>query len=129
SYRHIVVAEYSGVSTSSPFIKASQTLFTEGCTNFSSMYPCTSGDFEVTCGRIETSIPGALIVGMAMNSSGHDADRASGPDFTLRASDTNPPALDLQDRVLSAGGETASTEIWQLNANYIACVMAFAPNQ
>jgi hypothetical protein len=130
SYRHMVVAEYSGVSGAAPLITKSENVFTMGCTNFSSMFPCTTGAFAVTSGQVETSVPGPLIVGVEMNSSGHYSDRASGGDFKVRADDDiNQPALDLQDRVLSSTGAIASTQTWQINANYIACALAFAPRQ
>jgi hypothetical protein len=126
SFRSIAVAEYRGVDRRSPLITTAHNVFTDGCSNYNPMEVCKHGGFIVTSSSAEVSIRGALIFGATMNTSAQFADRRPGMSFTQRAATSND-GLAIQDRLLTSTGTVASTEIWQLNSNYIARLLAFKP--
>jgi hypothetical protein len=131
-FRHIVAAEYRGVSPTAPLLTSAQHVFSGGCAANHGIYTCP-GSEVASSGDANVSVPGALILGVTVNASGDHPDRTPGTGYTLRAIDpwdgvtTFASLLSLQDRIATTAGPFASTENFSTSEDYIAAVVVFAP--
>jgi hypothetical protein len=132
-YRRIIVAEYSGVAKDSPVDGTAQNTYTQGCSANGGVTSCplTAGD-SVTSGTANVSVPGSLVFGATMNASGFRTETSAGLGFTSRAY-TGDEAfvygedLFIQDQIVYATGPIASTETFDMAANYLAQMVIFKP--
>jgi hypothetical protein len=112
-YRRLVIAEYSGVATTSPLDAAAKhQALARTATN------------QVTSGTGTTASNGDLIFGVAMDDSGNFGSISPGTSFSLRVALNNTDTA-AEDMVQGAAGPVAATFTFSLSDHYLAQMAAF----
>ncbi len=132
-YRRLIVTEYSGVAKDAPVDGTAQHTYTQGCSANGGVTSCplTAG-YSVTSGTAQVSVPGSLVFGATMNSSGFPTETSAGAGFTARAYTGEDDFvygedLFIQDQVVASTGPIASMETFEMANNYLAQMVIFRP--